>query len=216
MDEVAVLTPRGGLRAQWRTITLVVMGVLGVATIVALVFTLGMANSQRDRALRLQSHSYDVMILARTLAGTIGRSEASLGRYVISGDKAQGQLYFDDWRLAADQLARLDQITGDSGEQQHRIDRLRDAYYTRGAELSLIALSTNYGKNNQALSRYYQARKAPSLAAINTTLDQIINRERVLLDQRTTEALATVEWSGKAASVLSVCSSSWARSRSGG
>ncbi|VVT14627.1 Kinase [Sphingomonas sp. EC-HK361] len=201
---MAVLTPRGGLRAQWRTITLVVMAALGVAVVVALVFTLGMANSQRDRALRLQSHSYDVMILAKTLAGTIGRSEASLGRYVISGDKAQGQLYFDDWRLAADQLSRLDEITGDSGEQQHRIDRLRDAYYARGGELSLIALSTNYGKNDQALSRYYQARKAPSLAAINTTLDQIINRERVLLDQRTAQALATVEWSGKAASVLSV------------
>ena len=57
MDEVAVLTPRGGLRAQWRTITLVVMGVLGVATIVALVFcftrtaawTLGCGVGRRRR-----------------------------------------------------------------------------------------------------------------------------------------------------------------------
>ena len=77
----------------WRTVMLVVMGLLGAAVLVALIVTLGNANRQRDRALELQAHSYDVMILARTLSGTIARSEASLGRYVISGDRQLGQLF---------------------------------------------------------------------------------------------------------------------------
>ena len=194
----------GGLASAWRTITLVVMGLLGVGVLVALILTVGEANRQRDRALELQSHSYDVMILARTLSGTIARSEASLGRYVISGDKQLGRLYFDEWLLAGQQLDRLEHLTHDNDLQQPRIDRLRVAYMARGSELSLTALSTNYGKNGQALARYYQARKAASLGQINAVLDEIISSERALLDRRTTEAMATITQSTKAARVFSV------------
>ncbi|MBC3943384.1 ATP-binding protein [Sphingomonas albertensis] len=190
--------------ATWRTVTLVVMGLLGAAVLVALIVTLGNANRARDRALELQAHSYDVMILARTLSGTIARSEASLGRYVISGDKQLGQLYFDEWLLAGTQIDRLDRITNDNAEQQPRIDRLRAAYDARGQELSLTALNTSYGKNGQALARYYQARKAPTLIEINKTLDTLIAGERALLDQRTAAAMGSVERSSWVAGVLAV------------
>ncbi len=190
--------------ATWRIIMLVVMGLLGAAVLVALIVTLGNANRQRDRALELQAHSYDVMILARTLSGTIARSEASLGRYVISGDKQLGQLYFDEWLLAGTQIDRLDQITDDNAEQQPRIDRLRVAYDARGRELSMTALNTSYGRNGQALARYYQARKSPTLAEINTTLDTLIAGERTLLDDRTATAMQSVERSSWIAGVLAV------------
>ncbi|MES3101088.1 ATP-binding protein [Sphingomonas faeni] len=183
---------------------LVAMGLLGAAVLVALIVTLGNANRQRDRALALQAHSYDVMILARTLSGTIARSEASLGRYVISGDKQLGQLYFDEWLLAGTQIDRLDQITNDNPEQQPRVDRLRAAYDARGRELSLTALNTRYGKNGQAIARYYQGRKAPTLIEINTTLDTLIAGERALLDDRTATALGSVERSSWVAGVLAI------------
>jgi signal transduction histidine kinase/CheY-like chemotaxis protein len=183
---------------------LVAMGLLGAAVLVALIVTLGNANRQRDRALELQAHSYDVMILARTLSGTIARSEASLGRYVISGDKQLGQLYFDEWLLAGTQIDRLDRITNDNAEQQPRIDQLRAAYDARGRELSLTALNTSYGKNGQALARYYQARKSPTLNEINTTLDTLIARERAILDDRTATAMGSVERSSWVAGVLAV------------
>ncbi len=201
-DQVETAAHGGG--ARWRIAMLVVMGLLGAAVLVALIVTLGNANRQRDRALELQAHSYDVMILARTLSGTIARSEASLGRYVISGDRQLGQLYFDEWLLAGTQIDRLDQITNDNVEQQPRIDRLRAAYDARGRELSLTALNTSYGKNGQALARYYQARKAPTLIEINTTLDTLIARERALLDQRTAIAMGSVERSSWVAGVLAV------------
>ena len=194
----------GGMASAWRTITLVVMGLLGVAVALALIVKLGEANGERERAQRLQAHSYDVMVLARTLSATIARSEASLGRFVISGDKALGQLYSDDWRLASGQIDRLERLTADSAEQQRRVERLRRAYLVRGQELALTALSTNYGKNDQALSRYYQARNAPALVEINALLDRIIRRERVLLEQRSEVAMATVARAGRAARVLSV------------
>jgi len=187
-------------------ITLVVMGLLGAAVLVALILTLGEANRQRDRALQAQAHSYDVMILARTLSATIARSEASLGRYVISGKGEQelGQIYFDQWRLAGTQLGRLERLTQTTGEQSARVAQLRTAYQQRGTELSLTALSTTYGKNSQALARYYKSRQSPTLAAIDRTLDEIIRGERNLLDARTTDAMRTVDRSSRIAGVLAI------------
>ncbi len=191
------------MASTWRVITLIVMGVLGVGVLVALILTLGEANRQRDRAVSLQSHSYDVMVLARTLSGTIARSEASLGRYVISGDKQLGRLYFEDWRRAGEQIDRLASLTRDNGAQQPLIERLRAAYRERGEQLSLTALSTNYGKNEQALSRYYEARKAAALDEIERVLDAIIAGERTLLIRRTDAAMTLVEQSTRAAFILS-------------
>lgn len=182
---------------------LAVMGVLGVAVLFGLIVTLGEANRQRDRAIRLQSHSYDIMVLARTLGGTIAQSEASLGRFVISGDKQLGRLYYDDWQFAGKQIDRLGTLTRQNDSQAKRMDELRRAYDERGKELSLIALNTNYGKNSQALSLYYRAREAPSLAAINRALEEITRSERDLLDQRTRETRAAIERSAKLARILS-------------
>ena len=188
----------------WRTVTLVVMAVLGTATLVALIAILSGANRQRDRALNAQAHSFEVMILARSLSATVARSEASLGRYVVSGDRKMGQLYFDQWRLAGAQLDRLGRTTSDSAEQRARVDRLRAAYDARGVELAETALSTNYGKNEQAYARYYQAAKTPTLATIDTTLMDVLRSERELLDKRTTAADATVGRASRIASVLAV------------
>ena len=183
---------------------LVVVALLGAATLVALIVTQGGANRQRDDALRAQARSYDVMILSRTLSSTIARSEASLGRYVISADKELGRLYYDEWRLAGSQIDRLAAITAGDADQQRRVDELRRAYGSRGTELSLTALSTNYKKNTQAFARFYQARKAPTLAAINRTLDEIIVRERALLDTRSAEARRSVDQSSRIAGVLAI------------
>ncbi|KQS01926.1 kinase [Sphingomonas sp. Leaf357] len=194
----------GERKTAWRTSMLIVMALLGAVVLVGLTMTLGEANRQRDRALRLQSHSYEVMILARTFSSTIARSEASLGRYVISTDKQLGRLYSDDWKIAGQQIARLDQVTRDNTGQNRLITRLRRAYTARGEELSDTALSTNYGKNDMALKRYYKARNSAALRQINDLLDQIIAHERALLDARTSNAMKSAERSNRSAAVLAV------------
>ncbi len=186
----------------WRIVALVALALLGAGVLAALIVSQSEANRQRDRALALQTHSYQVMILARTLSGTIARSEASLGRYVISGDRQLGQLYYAQWQQAGEQLDLLDRLTDDNGEQQPRIDALRRAYQARGEELSLTALSTAYKRNDQALARYYQARKAASLQTIDATLDRITDRERALLEERTAVAMAAVVHAGAKARLL--------------
>lgn len=195
--------PRG-LVSAWRTIALVAMAVAGVVVLTAIVLTLGEANRQRDRALAAQSHSYDVMNLARALQGTMAKSEASLGRYVISGDQPLGQSYFDDWRRAGENVAQLQRLTYDNAGQQRRLAAVRRAFRARGDELAATALATNYGKNSQALARFYRASTSPSLQAINRALDGLIADERALLDRRTSLAMASVRRSTGAAKILSV------------
>ena len=191
--------------AHWRTVMLAVTAVLGALVLAALVATMVAANHQRDRALELQSHSYEVMILAGNLAGTIANAEASLGRYVISGDKQLGQQYSDQWSRAGNQLDQLDRTTADNGAQQRRIDALRAAYDARGNELALTALNTNYHQNNQALARYYQARKANSLTQINNLLNAIIASERNLLVSRSNTVARSLDHSNTLVHVLIVC-----------
>ncbi|GAA0306758.1 CHASE3 domain-containing protein [Sphingomonas oligophenolica] len=193
--------PRGP-RSAWRVIMLVVVALLGALVVVALMLTLDAASRKRDEALKLQSHSFEVMILVRSLSGTLAQSEASLGRYVISGDKTLGRRFSDQWQVAGQQINRLDEVTDD--HQQPLIDSLRQAYDARGKELSLIALSTLYKKNDQALARFYQAGTAPSLARIDRLLNQIITNERALLDVRTGAAMQSVAQSTSVAHALMV------------
>ncbi|WP_353203167.1 ATP-binding protein [Sphingomonas sp.] len=195
-------TDRAG--TAWHTVALLGMAALGVAVLVALNLTLGEANRQRDNALKLQTHSYEVMILSATLSGTIAHAEASLGRHVISADKELGQAYSADWTLANQQLARLDLITRDSAEQQALTTELQRAMATRGDELSNVALNTLYKRNDQALALYYKARAAPARAEIDRVLDQIGAQERTVLAKRTGVAMKSVARSTGVASTLSV------------
>jgi signal transduction histidine kinase/CheY-like chemotaxis protein len=195
----------GSARApRWRIWLLVVLALAAVGSLLALVLTLSNADRQRDAALGAQRRSYDVMVLTRTLGGSIARAEASLGRYVISGDRALGQLYADEWKSAGAQLDRLDRITAADAGQQRSIDALRTAFLERGEKLDVIALSTRYGRNAQALARYYAARRAPALDEIARRLDGINDRERQLLDRRTTAAERSVSRSSRIAGILAV------------
>ncbi|MEH3098656.1 ATP-binding protein [Sphingomonas adhaesiva] len=196
--------PRRRLASAWRSIALGVLAAAGVATLAAIVFTLADADRQRDRALEAQRHSYDVMVMARTLQGVIARSEASLGRFVISGDQQQGALYYQDWRRAAAVIDRLQQLTRDNRHQTSHLSNLRRSFAKRGSELSETALATNYGKNDQALSRYWQLRRTESLGQINRTLNLLIADERQLLEYRTSHALASIKRSNTIAKVLAV------------
>ncbi|MES2338083.1 MAG: ATP-binding protein [Pseudomonadota bacterium] len=194
----------GFVRAHWRTIMMVIVAALGAGVLTALIVTVGQSNRERDRALVLQSHSFDVMIRARVLAETMARAEATLGRYVISADKKIGQQYSDEWLRAGQQIERLDQVVRDDSEQSRRLDALRDAYGNRGDELSVVALSTRYKQNTQALTRYYAARDTESLTQLGKLLERFIDGERTLLRTRTAAAQVTIDSSNFAAKVLAL------------
>ncbi len=189
-------------RPRWRLWLGILLALLAAATIVALVLMLGAATKDRDDALGSRQQSYEAMILARSLDASIGQAEAFLGRFVISGDKDLGRQYLDDWRRAGTQMDALDQMAT-ARETKRLIRQLRNAYAARGAELSAIALRTNYGQNPAALSKYYQAGKSPTLGQIDSLLEAVIESERNILAVRGAVADASIERSNNLGLVVS-------------
>jgi signal transduction histidine kinase/CheY-like chemotaxis protein len=191
-------------RRNGQTAALVLAGMLAVVISAALIVSLNTATRQRDSALGWQQHSYEVMILARELDATMAKSEATLGRFVISGNKDVGRTYFDAWRRAGTLLDKLTSETSDRPEQRMMILALRDAFTVRGRQLSAVALRTNYGQNDQALSTYYEAGKAPTLGRLDGLLTKIIAQERAILDTRTDTAEDSVARTNRIATILSI------------
>src|ERR1700712_3135985 len=115
-------------RRSWHTTALVLSGILAIGVVAALIVALATATRQRDAALGWQQHSYEVMILARELDATMAKSEATLGRFVISGNKDVGRTYFDAWRRAGTLLDKLTSETSDRPEQRAMIAALRESF----------------------------------------------------------------------------------------
>ena len=52
------------------------------------------SNRAREAALASERHSYDVMLLTRTVDASLARAEAALGRYVLDEERETGSLYY--------------------------------------------------------------------------------------------------------------------------
>jgi signal transduction histidine kinase/CheY-like chemotaxis protein len=191
----------GGGR-RWGTILLAVLALAGAAVIAVLVWQTVSSGTRRDDAAALQRQSYGVMILARELDATLASAEATLGRFVISGDKRIGQLYADEWRRAGTLVDRLLRDANPAVKPEAK--ELRTAYLERGTELGAVALRTTYRQNDQALSKYYVAGKSPTLDRLKAAVDGLIARERATLGQRTAEAEQTIARSNAMLAILIV------------
>ncbi|WP_414902724.1 ATP-binding protein [Sphingomonas flavalba] len=205
MDEDALpANPGETASIGWRRVLLAIGGVAAAVALVVLIVMVAMSNRDRDRALAAQRHSFEVMILARTLESTMTRAEAALGRFVVSGDKQVGRFYYDEWRRAGTIIDRLDTVTRDNAEHTALITTLRGIYRERGQQLSETALRTNYGQGWNALSRYYQAGQARNLEELSETLDRIIANEASVLDRRNGAAARSIAYSNRLAKTLSL------------
>ncbi len=192
-------TPING-RRRWAAVLLAMLALAAAGVVAVLAYSTISTTATRDDAVGSQQHSYEVMILARDLDATLGGAEATLGRFVISGDKRVGQVYAESWRRASTLLDRLVQESGSGRRAQ--VEALRAAYLARGQELASVALRTNYGQNDQALSKYYQAGKSETLTRLRQGLDRLIADERATLDARTADADRSIAQSNQLASIL--------------
>ncbi len=184
-----------GRRPQHGAVALALLAFAGIVVIAVLVWQAAASGARRDVAIDRQRQSYWVMILARELDATLASAEATLGRFVISGDKNIGRTYEDAWRRAGTLLDRLDRDVSPS--VRPRVRALRAAYQTRGEELGAVALRTTYSQNATALSQYYLAGKSPTLARLDAAVDGVIAGERATLAARSAIAETTADRSDR-------------------
>lgn len=189
---------------NWRFRLLGFLAVLGLGVLAGLIFFQARTESARDRAISLQQHTFEVIMRANQLSGAISAAEAALGRYVVSSDKLLGRQYEAHWRRAADQLNRLRQITTDDKVQQERLDELKSAFETRGKELSDAALYTNHSRHRDAWGQYYSVRMSDAHTRVEALLSRVVENERALLNQRTSDATKLIASSSLAARILTI------------
>lgn len=189
--------------ARWRTWLWLTLAASMCAT-VALVIWLASANRGRDAALELQSNSSERIILVTTFDATMARSEAALGRFVISGDRPLGTLYSDNWNNSGVLLGRLEMASRNDVVQRARVAELRAAWKARGDELAETGIRTSYRQNSEALATYYRIRTSPALDRLNALTTEVIGHERAVLARRTTVADARTGQANMLTVVVSV------------
>ncbi|MEO7169958.1 MAG: ATP-binding protein, partial [Sphingomonas sp.] len=192
------MSERGGLRQRiarldWRGSLMALVAILGAGVLTALVINQYQADGVRDTALQQQSQSYEVMILAQSFGGTMAEAEATLARYVVSGEQSVGRDYAAEWGVAAGQLDLLGRRTRDNPAHRRRIAKLRTAFAARSDELAQVAQNTGAGRHAAAYAFFDAARKSPALREIEQLRGSLFDSERTLLAQRTARARRATE-----------------------
>ncbi|HEX8126570.1 MAG TPA: ATP-binding protein [Allosphingosinicella sp.] len=163
----------------WRGVLASAGAVLAALLLIALMLMVTSSNETRDRALASERHSYDVMLLTRTVDGTIARAEAALGRYVLDEDVAtSGSVYGAEWRQAQQLIAELRRQVRGNREQLARVEALEALFATRGRELAPAALAAQARRGSGGLSLFYGAALTPTGPKLRETLGQIAAAER--------------------------------------
>ncbi|HEX8216962.1 MAG TPA: ATP-binding protein, partial [Allosphingosinicella sp.] len=163
-------------------------GALSAAVLlVALIVMVALSNRSREDALDYERHTYDVMLLTRTVDATIARAEAALGRFVMDEQQSTGTVYYTEWRRAGRQIDELQRQASQDPEQAARVRELRRLYNLRGAELALAANAAGRRTGSQSVAYFYQAGQSRTLPALRSGLDAIAAAERSTLQRRMAE-----------------------------
>jgi CHASE3 domain sensor protein len=157
-----------------------------VATLflILLVVMVAFSNRARDQALAWERHTYNVMLLTRSVDGTMARAEATLARFVLDEDPQTGRLYYSQWRQAGYQIARLQQVLRGDREQLAQVEQLKRLYRERGAEFAGAATKAVQKEESGGVPLFYQAGLSPTGPALRTVLDRISDDERTKLSKR--------------------------------
>ncbi|HET7315800.1 MAG TPA: ATP-binding protein [Sphingomicrobium sp.] len=184
------MTPGGDeVRFDWRRGGAAAGALVAVLFLLGLVFLVAWSNEERDAALQLERHAYDVTLLTRSIDASLSRSEAALGRFALDEDiKTSGAIYASYWRLAGRQIHQLKQLASKNPEQQKRVEELQDLYDQLGAKFDTVARVIMAKQGDYGISYYYAAvgpTAKPQLEpALHAELRDIADSEQALLEAR--------------------------------
>jgi signal transduction histidine kinase/CheY-like chemotaxis protein len=186
-DRVDAAADEDGGSATWQRGWAGAGALFAAVMLVALIVMVALSNRSREDALDFERHTYDVMLLTRTVDATIARAEAALGRFVMDEQQSTGTVYYTEWRRAGRQIDELQRQASEEGEQADRVRELRRLYNLRGAELALAANAAGRRTGSVGVAYFYQAGQSRTLPALRAQLDAIAGAERANLQRRMAE-----------------------------
>jgi signal transduction histidine kinase/ActR/RegA family two-component response regulator len=171
-------SPGEGTSGRWRGVLASAAALVATILLAALLIMVASSNTARDQALASERHSYDVMLMTRTVDATVARAESTLGRYVMDEQPTTGVDYYVAWVLAGQQITKLKDLVGDNRAQLARVHRLRTLYQQRDGELAAAAAAAAKKKGTGGIPLFYSAGRSPVAKALRETLDAIAASER--------------------------------------
>jgi signal transduction histidine kinase/ActR/RegA family two-component response regulator len=172
-------------RFDWRRGGAAAAGLVAALILVSMVFMVAFANSERERALDAERHSYEVALVVRNVSANVSRAEAGLATFVLDENtKTSGNIYASDWQLAGFQIDQLDELMRNNPEQRQRVAELRQLYGLRGKDLALAAQAALQKQGDAGISYFYQAATKGTGQALDNKLEEIIRAERQSLRAR--------------------------------
>jgi signal transduction histidine kinase/ActR/RegA family two-component response regulator len=195
-EDIAV--PEEQLSGSWRGGLASAGAVLATFLLIALMVMVTLSNRERYEALASERHSYDVMLLTRTVDATVARAEAALGRYVLDEEQKTGSLYYSEWVLAGRQIGELQRLVRRDPGQSGRVETLKRLYGERGRELAMAASAARAKKGSGGISLFYQAGRSKLGPELRAKLAEIAAAERQDLRRR----MAATGSSGEQADTL--------------
>ena len=103
------MTPGGNEnRFDWRRGGAAVGAFVAVLLLLGMVYLVAASNQERDRALNMERHAYDVTLLTQSIGASVSRAEAALGQFALDENvKTSGNIYYTYWQLAGRQIEQL-------------------------------------------------------------------------------------------------------------
>ena len=127
------------IRFDWRRGGAAAGALVAVLLLLGLVFLVAWSNGERDKALDLERHAYDITLLTRSIDASVSRAEAGLGQFALDENVKTGNIYYSYWRLAGRQIAQLKAQASASPEQQQRLQELQNIYDQLSAKFDNVA-----------------------------------------------------------------------------
>jgi len=202
-----VYSDDGDAPRRWLTpssIAVLIGALVAAALVILLIVQVGRSNAARDEALEMERHSYDVMLVTRSVDSAMARAEAALGRFATSADRGMGTSYYNDWLDAGTQIGQLETLVGRDPQEVALVRQLRDLYTTRGSELGLTATRAYYRQGWPALLLFNNAGHSKLIPQIDRTLTAISDHERTVLEARFDASDAASSLSNKLVTLLSL------------
>jgi signal transduction histidine kinase/ActR/RegA family two-component response regulator len=192
----------GTRSGAWRGALAAAGALLATLLLVALMTMVSVSNRARDDALASERHSYDVMLLTRTVDGTLARAEAALGRYVLDEKPETGTLYYTQWRSAQALINELQRLVRADAAQAGRVVDLQRLYGLRGRELAAAAAAASRQRGEGGVNFFFAASKSPLGPQLSAKLGEISAAERIDLRRRMSQTGSSGEQADKLTTLL--------------
>ena len=186
-EEAIEAAAEDGGPPPWRALWVSAAALVATLALIGLIFLITWSNSARDEAIGWERRTYEVIVLTRSIDGSVARAEAALGRYVLDEERETGSDYYYDWRRAGWQIGQLQRLVRDDPEQNRRVAELRSLFDRRGRELAPAATAAERREGQGGLGLLYQVASSDTLRALRGKLEEIARAERDNLDARMAE-----------------------------